>query len=112
MIINEEHYNELMFLFNRYDTETELTLFWENGTILQGFSEIGYGETDTDIPEESPEYPGYYSAFLDSIRVINISKKDLEFDANLYNSLEIDMLNAPMLVKVGGEVVWEKEEDK
>lgn len=112
MIINEEHYNELMFIFSDYrDNKTVLTLFWEDGSILKGVSDIGYGETDSDIPEESDKYPGYYSAFLKIDDIISLNKKDLDFDTS-YGYLEIDMLNAPMLVKVDDEIVWEKAEDK
>lgn len=112
MIMNEKHYNELMFIFSDYlDNKTMLTLFWENGSILKGVSDTGYSETDTDIPEESDEYPGYYSTFLKIDDIISLNKKDLDFDTS-YGYLEIDMLNAPMLVKVDDEIVWEKEASK
>ncbi|MGO2645595.1 MAG: hypothetical protein ACTH9R_05280 [Lactococcus cremoris] len=110
-MITEKNYMNLMYLFNHYcDSKTILTLFWENGSILKGVSEIGYSETDSDIPESSPEYPGYYSAFLDNVEVIYLDERDLgEFD-NRYRSIEIDMLNAPILVKANNEILWEKED--
>ncbi|GAB7391637.1 hypothetical protein [Lactococcus garvieae] len=112
MIKKKKNYNELLNVFDDYyNTNKVLTLFWENGTVLKGISEVGSGETDTDLPEESPAYPGYYSTFLDNIEAINIDKKDLDF-SNRYGSLEIDMITAPMLVKVDDEIVWEKEKVK
>lgn len=112
MIMNEKNYMDLMFVFDDYfHTGEVLTLFWKNGSILKGISELSYVETDTDIPESSPEYPGYYYTFLENLEIIFLNNEDLDFDTS-YGSLEIDMLSAPMLVKVGDKIVWEKAEDK
>lgn len=110
--MNEKNYMDLMFVFDDYfQTGKVLTLFWKNGSILKGTSELSYVETDTDIPEESDEYPGHYYTFLENMEIIHIDKKDLDFDTS-YGALEIDMVSAPMLVKVGDEIVWEKEDIK
>ncbi|MET4548615.1 hypothetical protein [Lactococcus lactis] len=110
-MMNEKNYMQLLFIFSDFrDNQTKLTLFWPNGSILKGVSEVGISETDSDIPEDSPEYPGYYSTFLDNVEVIYIDKRDLgEFD-NRYRSIEIDMVNAPLIVKANDEIVWEKED--
>lgn len=111
MTINEKSYDKLMNIFDDYyKTGVMLTLFWPNGSILEGVSEVGSGETDSDIPEDSPEYPGYYSAFLDRVNTVHVDKRDLGDYNNRFHSIEIDMLNAPMIVEANNEIVWEKED--
>lgn len=109
--MNLEKYDTLIDLFGEYSgTEIMMTLYWENGNIFKCFSQE-LAETDSDLPEDSPEYPGYYSIFL-TIKEVSIwDNTESVIFPEPGDTWEIDKVTAPMLVKIGEEIVWEKEED-
>jgi hypothetical protein len=100
-------WTNLMKALNTYNSKTILTVYWENGLIINGFVDT-ISETSNCLDENDINYKEYYMCAFQITDILRYPKKNTVTE-KAGDLIEISILYEPDKIEEKGKgVVWEK----
>lgn len=101
-------WTSMIDILSSYNHETILTIYWQNGIIIEGFVDTISETCTCQLDEDDSNYKEYYMCVLEITNIVELPK-GITFNEKVGNLIELSILNEPFRIEIKGNgVIWQK----
>jgi hypothetical protein len=101
-------WTNMMNALSGCNRETVLTVYWQNGIIVDGFIDTISETCTCELEEDSPNYQEYYMCAMEIADIVKLPK-DITFKEKVGDLIELSVLNEPVRIETKEKgVIWQK----